>query len=141
MNKDNYLDIINLPHHTSLKHPRMSIYSRASQFAPFSALIGYDEMVKEASRITSVKKELDDELRMLLDIRLQILFEHIKENPLVTFTYFLQDNNKKSGKYITVTGMIKKIDKVKQDIVLTNSIKIPIKDIINISSNIFLSLE
>lgn len=141
MNKDNYLDIINLPHHTSLKHPRMSIYSRASQFAPFSALIGYDEMVKEASRITSVKKELDDELRMLLDIRLQILFEHIKENPLVTFTYFLQDNNKKGGKYITVTGMIKKIDKVKQDIVLTNSIKIPIKDIINISSNIFLSLE
>lgn len=35
---DNYEDIINLPHHVSDKHPRMSMYQRAAQFAPFAAL-------------------------------------------------------------------------------------------------------
>lgn len=37
-----YADIINLPHHTSSKHPRMSRENRASQFSPFAALTGYD---------------------------------------------------------------------------------------------------
>lgn len=47
-----YDDIINLPHHVSKKHPQMSLHDRASQFAPFAALTGYDEEVREVSRIT-----------------------------------------------------------------------------------------
>lgn len=35
-----YDDIINLPHHVSTKHPRMSMYNRAAQFSPFAALTG-----------------------------------------------------------------------------------------------------
>lgn len=35
---DNYDDIINLPHHVSQTHPRMSLLDRAAQFAPFSAV-------------------------------------------------------------------------------------------------------
>lgn len=35
---DNYEDIIHLPHHVSLRHPQMSMYNRAAQFAPFAAL-------------------------------------------------------------------------------------------------------
>lgn len=31
---DDYSDIINLPHPTSRKHPRMSMAQRAAQFAP-----------------------------------------------------------------------------------------------------------
>lgn len=42
-----YDDIISLPHHTSKKHPRMSMLSRAAQFAPFAALSGHDEAIKE----------------------------------------------------------------------------------------------
>ena len=49
---EKYDDIINLPHHVSKKHPQMSLHDRAAQFAPFAALTGYDEEVKEASRIT-----------------------------------------------------------------------------------------
>ena len=35
-----YEDIVNLPHHVSTQHPRMSMEGRAGQFAPFAALTG-----------------------------------------------------------------------------------------------------
>ena len=44
--KDSYEDIINLCHHVSERHPRMSMYNRAAQFSPFAALTGYEEAVK-----------------------------------------------------------------------------------------------
>ena len=47
---DDYKDIINLPHHVSKKHARMSLEERSAQFAPFSALTGYDEVIKETAR-------------------------------------------------------------------------------------------
>ena len=33
-----YDDIINMPHHVSEKHPRLSREQRAAQFSPFAAL-------------------------------------------------------------------------------------------------------
>ena len=56
-NYGKYDDIINLPHHESKKHPRMSKEARAAQFAPFAALTGYDEVKNETSRLTTKKKE------------------------------------------------------------------------------------
>ena len=47
-----YDDIINLPHHQSATRPHMSNYDRAAQFAPFAALTGYDDAVKETARLT-----------------------------------------------------------------------------------------
>ncbi len=49
MNDDitRYEDIINLPHHVSKKHPHMSRKERAAQFAPFAALTGYTDAIKE----------------------------------------------------------------------------------------------
>ena len=43
-----YEDIVNLPHHRSQTHPHMSIHDRAAQFAPFAALSGHDEVIKQA---------------------------------------------------------------------------------------------
>ena len=43
-------DIINLPHHVSSKHPKMSMYNRAAQFSPFAALIGYEKANEEARK-------------------------------------------------------------------------------------------
>ena len=42
-----YKDIIDLPHPTSRKHPRMSLEARAAQFAPFAALTGHKEELQE----------------------------------------------------------------------------------------------
>lgn len=51
-----YNDIINLPHHVSTKYPRMTIEERSAQFAPFAALVGYDEVIKETERIENLKE-------------------------------------------------------------------------------------
>ncbi len=45
-----YDDIINLPHHVSQKHPQMSMYQRAAQFAPFAALSGHDRAIEETAK-------------------------------------------------------------------------------------------
>lgn len=50
MNKGKYDDIIDLPHHVSNKYPRMSLEERSAQFAPFSALTGYAEAIKETEK-------------------------------------------------------------------------------------------
>lgn len=47
--KDNYDDIINLPHHVSKKHPPMSMIQRAAQFAPFAALTGHEDAIKQTA--------------------------------------------------------------------------------------------
>ena len=44
---DNYDDIINLPHHVSKRHPQMSMWNRAAQFAPFAALTGYEDAIQD----------------------------------------------------------------------------------------------
>ena len=45
---DNYEDIINLPHHVSKRHPQMSMWNRAAQFAPFAALTGYEDAIQDS---------------------------------------------------------------------------------------------
>ena len=64
---NNYEDIINLPHHISKKHPQMSIWSRSAQFAPFAALTGYDDAVKETARLTDKRLEIDEGLKNILN--------------------------------------------------------------------------
>ncbi len=131
MNK--YKDIINLPHHVSKNHPRMSLNNRSAQFAPFSALTGYSEKIKETARITDKKIELDEGLKTVINNRLQIIKENIKSVPQVTITYFIKDQRKSGGSYKTIITNIKKIDEVNKIFILTNNEKIQIDDIINIS--------
>ena len=54
---DKYEDIINMPHHVSKKHPQLSMEQRAAQFAPFAALTGYEEQVKETVRLNEIKMD------------------------------------------------------------------------------------
>ena len=47
---DKYADIIDLPHPTSRRHPRMPMLDRAAQFAPFAALTGFGDVIDDTSR-------------------------------------------------------------------------------------------
>ena len=87
---NNYDDIINLPHHVSIKYPKMSLEARSAQFSPFSALTGYSDAIKETERLTSKKKILDEEQKCLLNEKLQILNSKIKNKPSIIITYFIK---------------------------------------------------
>ena len=140
MNKD-YSDIINLPHFESTKHKRMSIEARSAQFAPFAALTGYEDAIKETARLTVERIEIDDSLKQTLNNKLQYILNNIDLNPIITFTYFKKDNKKLGGKYIKKEGIIKKIDTIEGNIILKDKTKIKIEDLININSELFKKID
>lgn len=127
-----YDDIINMPRHISKKHPQMSLEMRSAQFAPFAALTGYDEQIEEISRITCQKKELNEEIKEIINKKLQIIQEKINTRPEIKVTYFIQDLKKNGGQYATITGNVRKIDKNKQLIILEDKKTITISDIVEI---------
>ncbi len=136
-----YDDIINLPHHQSATRPHMSNYDRAAQFAPFAALTGYDDAVKETARLTDKKVELDEYSKDALNERLNMIQDAIDEQPEVSITYFLLDKKKSGGAYVTATDRVKKIDEYENVVLLQDGTKIPIDDIAEIVGEVFGALE
>ena len=67
---ERYRDMLSLPHPVSQRHPRMSMDSRAAQFAPFAALQGYEAAVAETARHTETQTELSEDRIQDLDLRL-----------------------------------------------------------------------
>ncbi len=134
---DKYGDIINLPRHISKKRPSMPIKNRAAQFSPFAALTGHDSAVRETARITEKRVELDHYMKKELNHKLQILMKKIKEEPEVKITYFLPDDKKDGGVYLTTTGRIKKIDEYKREILMKNGVLVPIDEIIKVEEEAF----
>lgn len=129
---NNYDDIINLPHHISVKHPRLSKEQRAAQFAPFAALTGYGDAIKETARITEDRIELDEEEKKKIDNKILELKNKINDKPKVTITFFVPDIKKSGGEYVTIIGNLKKIDEYNKLLILEDKKKISIKEIIEI---------
>ncbi len=134
-------NIINLPHHVSKVRQPMSSWSRAAQFSPFAALTGYDAAVKETARLTTERIEFDEETKQKLDIRLNMIQSILDQQPEIEFTYFVPDERKTGGKYVTVSGQIRKIDSFQRRILLADGTIIPIEEIIDIDGEIFLTLD
>ena len=129
MNK--YDDLFNVKYPFKLKHPRMSIYNRSAIFSPFSALSGYEESINDAGIEVFNKIDLEDNKKDLINNTLIYLKNNdFKDNVLIK--YFVKDANKNGGKYLTVSGKIKKIDTINNVIELNNKIRINIDDIFNI---------
>lgn len=123
-----YDDIIHLSHPVSSKHPQMSMTERAAQFSAFAALTGYNEAVKETARHTTEKVKLDETTKLLLNEKLMLL-QHSTAYTPATITYFVPDQKKAGGVYVTVTGVIKKIDSYERVVILQGGEQIPIDDI------------
>lgn len=132
-----YDDIINLPHHVSKKHPRMSLCDRAAQFSPFAALTGHKAAINETARLTDEKQILSEDVIAKLNEQLNLIKENIGTNQTVTITYFVPDDKKSGGAYISHTGIVKKIDEYNHTVILTDKTVIPIKQISEMQSDIF----
>ena len=135
-----YDDMIDLPHPTSKKHPRMSISDRAAMFSPFAALSGHGDAIAETARLTDRRMELDEDTKAELDQKQAVLLEHIGEQPEVTVTWFQPDERKDGGAYVTVTGRLKKIDEVERTLTLLDGTSIPLEDVVGLESGCFQGL-
>jgi len=125
-----YKDIIKLPRYVSKRHIPLSMEQRAAQFSPFAALTGYEEATDEASRLTNEKIELSEEDAKELNQKLQNL------NGETAITYFVKDEKKSGGSYVTIKGEIRLIDDVQNVLVMRDGAKINIDDIVNIDNGL-----
>ena len=101
-----YDDIIHLPHHRSATRAPMSGEERAAQFAPFAALTGHEDAIRETARLTAPCAELAEDRRESIDRTLRFLMAHWREHPNITVTYFAPDGKKSGGAYIRIAGRI-----------------------------------
>ena len=124
-----YADIIDLPHHKSPKHPQMSLYDRAAQFSPFSALTGYEDAVEETARLTDIKLEMTEDKKQMLDEKLRLLLDAADHPPLVRITYFIPDDRKAGGAYEILMGRIRGLDPYGRHLVLTDKRTVPLSDL------------
>lgn len=133
----NYDDIINLPHKQSSTRTHMAVADRAAQFAPFAALVGYDDAVKETARLTETKRELSESEQDELNNKINYIREYLSEQPEISIIYFRPDDSKSGGAYLQCTGTVKKIDEYEQAIILNYGKAIFFEDIQEIESSSF----
>ena len=127
-----YDDIINLPRHVSPKRQPMSLHDRAAQFSPFSALTGLQGEIKETARLTEERIELDESAKAILDKKLRLVQEKLSSGGETEFEYFLADEMKAGGSYVTVRGLVKKIDMYEKLVIMHDGRRIPIDEIVDI---------
>lgn len=136
-----YDDLLNLPHHTSAVQPAMPMQNRAAQFAPFAALVGYDALIRETTRLTDQKVELDESVKAELNEKLRLLLEFLPQQPEVTITYFQQDSRKAGGAYRTTSGIVRKLLAFEDILVMYDGTQIPLVDIVAIESRCLTDTE
>jgi len=129
--KEDYSDIINLPHHVSRNHPRMPMEARAAQFAPFAALTGYDAVIHETARLTDRHVELEEYDNERLNRKFAELMTVIGRHPEMTISYFKPDERKDGGTYASVTGHVRKVDAFENVLELEDGTVIPIGNIMD----------
>lgn len=130
--KTPYDDIIRLPHHVSQNHPQMPLRDRAAQFAPFAALTGYEAALGETARLSVERRELDAQEAEELNRRLVALIARLSERPEVTIEYFVPDERKSGGAYVTITGRVRNISVAERLLVMEDGTEIPMEDVVSV---------
>lgn len=134
---EKYNDIIHLPYPGVGKRPRMSMTDRAAQFSPFAALTGYDAAITESGRLTGRRIELDESEIAQLDSRLLLLCENLTAIPELQATYFVPDEKKVGGQYVSHTGNLKKLDLYNRTLTFSDGVCINMDDVIGLDSPLF----
>ena len=85
----------------------MDVGRRAKQFAPFAALRGLDETIRQQEIIYEPKRDLSEEKKNELDMKLRILAYGMK----IQATYFQKSwKNPLIGQYHTLSGTVEFFD-------------------------------
>ena len=134
-----YDDILHLPHPTSQRHPRMSMWDRAAQFSPFAALTGHGAAIEETARLTYQQLELAEDDKQVLDRKMMFLQSKLSEHPKIQITYFLPDERKSGGSYRIADGKVKKMDE--QSLTLESGLCIALHFILDIQGEILENID
>lgn len=129
-----YDDIIDLPHHQSETRPHMPMRSRAAQFSPYAALVGYGDAVRETARLTDSKTELleGDFAADALNEAFRYLRGNLSRSPEICVTYFVPDGRKEGGAYKTYTGKVRRLNEAERILVFQDKTEIFLDDIYRI---------
>jgi len=131
-----YDDIIDLPAPTSERHPRMPRGDRAAQFAPFSALSGYEDAINETARLTMRERICDEQAAEALDRWHRVLSAISDAQPKINLTYFIPDKAKRGGRYITRDARLMRFDECRGVIFLDDGAQIPLETVKSIKSKL-----
>lgn len=134
---DKYKGILYLPHKQSETRPHMPLADRAAQFSPFAALTGHDAAIHETARLMDKRLELSEETKEKLNQKLLAAVENAGLGIPVAITYFVPDGKKPGGRYVTKTGLIKRLDGYGRTVVFQDMATIPIDEISGIESELF----
>ena len=141
MENGKYDDMVYMQNPTPACKPRMSLHDRAAQFSPFAALTGYEDAVEETARLTDSRLELSEDMKTILNEKMQMILDNAENEPIVTITYFVPDKKKSGGAYVDVMGIVKEIDEYERCIVMTDKKKIPIEQIREICGELFSGID
>ena len=108
----------------------MPLRDRVTQFAPFAALTGYEAAVGETARLTAERRELDAQEAEELNRRLSELAARLQDRPEVTIEYFVPDERKAGGAYVTITGRVRHISAADRTVTMESGEVIPIDEIV-----------
>ncbi len=129
-----YGDIIDRERYVDPNHPPMARLNRAAQFSPFAALTGYEDLIDEAARETDAWAEPDDSAKEEIGRRLNAVLSAASPVP-VTVTWFVPDDRKSGGAYLTETGVIRKYSGTERTIHLDSGATVPLEAVTDLQAD------
>ncbi|MBQ8177405.1 MAG: hypothetical protein IJ035_10275, partial [Oscillospiraceae bacterium] len=76
--------------------------------------------------------ELSEDARNRLDEQLRLIANRIGEQPEIEVTYFVPDELKEGGKYVTFMGHVRRIDEYEKKMIFFDNAEIALEYICNI---------
>ena len=138
-----YDDIISLPRPASARHAPMPPDKRAAQFAPFAALTGYEDIVRETARLTDEAPQLDDDEKARINAALSFLsaLTEAGEAPEIELAFFRRDERKSGGKVVAARGRLRRVDPDAGKLFLDGFGAVSIGDLIDVRGDPLSRLE
>ncbi len=81
--------------------------------------------------------KLSEDMINMLDAKLAMLYVHTDEMPKISVTYFVPNLRQDGGKYVTVCGNVKEVNRTERVIVMQDGTRIPTRYVRYIEGDLF----